>query len=168
VIEVTGTRASLASTDTVRTADAQPPRKLHIVALMEYTNPLARAAEGTAVGGLYVKFAVRYRCSWVAARVSPAVVSTLKVVLDQGRPALPTELVRSTRKGLQALTEAGTDMLMTGIGGLVGARTLTSAPATDCQSVQAAAAPVHSALITLGRTVRRLPTERTSAALAAE
>jgi hypothetical protein len=135
---------------------------------MEYTNPLARAAEGTAVGGLYVKFAARYRCSCIAARVSPAVVSTLKLVLDQGRPALPTELVRSTRRGLQALTEAGTDMLMTGMGGLVGARTLTSEPATDRHSVQAATVLVHSALITLARTVSRLPTERTSAALAAE
>jgi hypothetical protein len=58
-IEVTGTSVSLASTDTVRTVEAQPPRKLHIVALMEYTNPLTRAEGGTGVGGLNVKFAAR-------------------------------------------------------------------------------------------------------------
>jgi hypothetical protein len=58
-IEVTGTRASLASTDTARTAESQLPRKLHNVAWMEYTNPFASAEDGTAVGGLYVKFAAR-------------------------------------------------------------------------------------------------------------
>jgi L-cystine uptake protein TcyP (sodium:dicarboxylate symporter family) len=95
---------------------------------------------GTANGSIVEWFAARYLCTLLAAAAGPFGACTSKLTRLHGLPAAPVDAVTSTNSGLHALIVDAIAIAATGVVGVPGAATTTTAVAIVSQAVQFSAA----------------------------